>query len=158
MFNEMLDRLTGHDRYPPFHPEFFEMWWHRRFFWPSVRDRWVETCKVAAKADRVEELHAVRDRYLQVLQAYTFLLKGMLLLISDVPDDFPERERPQRAFDEVQSLYAELSARWVTLDDLYAIVAEYLSPTADRAKQLAANAPPPQAWYDEDADPFAPAD
>lgn len=108
--------------------------------------------------ERVEELHAVRENCLRVLHAYTLLLKGMALLAPDAEDVPPEVDRLRKALDEVQALHAELSARWVTLDDLYAIIAECLSPTADQAKQLAARSRPPQSWYDEDTDPFTPVD
>ncbi|QEL13949.1 hypothetical protein [Limnoglobus roseus] len=158
MVNEMLERLTGHDRYRPLHPAFSQQGLRHGLIWSSAWGRWAATCKAAAVADRVEELHAVREQYLRVLQAYTHFLKALLVLEPDAHDDFPERSRLQSCLDELAALHAKLSARWVTLDDLYAITAEYLSPTAAEAVQLAAHSPPPQAWYDEDADPFSPVD
>lgn len=86
------------------------------------------------------------------------ILKGMVLLTSETNGAYPEPERVQMSLDEVQSLYDDLTSRWVTLDDLYLIVAERLAPTPERAAALAAASPPPQAWYDEDADPFTPAE
>lgn len=158
MFNEMLDRLTGHNRYRPFDPAFAQEEWRHAFSWSSARSRWVATCKKAATTDRVEELHGVRDQYLRVLEAYSHIIKGMLLLVDEGTEGSPARSRLQFSLDDVQALHADLLTRWVTLDDLYAIIVEYLSPTAEQARQIAATSRPPQSWYDEDADPFSPVD
>lgn len=156
MLNRMLEQLTGYHRYPPMHPEFFEMWWHPRMFRRELRDRWKATCREVGKSNRVEELHAVRENYLRILQAYSLILKGTVLLLPEANGHYPEPERLRKCLDEVQALLDELASRWVTLDDLYSIVAEHLAPSPERAAALAAAYPPPQSWYDEDFDPFTP--
>ena len=157
MINEMLDRLTGYDQPPPLSPELFDLWAQQGFIRPGVRDRWTQTCCDAARSGHLKELHVLRESYLGAMQACTQVLRGLLFSAADPRNYYAGRARLQQAYDEIHPFFLELSTRWVTLDDLYMIAAEELAPTAERSHQLAAHAPP-QAWYDEDADPFSPAE
>jgi hypothetical protein len=125
----------------------------------ELKRRWKETCADAAEKRKVPDLHATRGEYQALLKGHLRLLEDYLRVAELHRDAFgssPGRvEEMRRAADELRDFYDDLFPHWQTLDDLYAITIAMFSPSAERARLLAAKYPPPQSWLDETDDPFS---
>jgi hypothetical protein len=120
----------------------------------DVSEAWERACRQATQSGSAEELHATRDDYQTALLAHLKILDGWLVLLSRFPheysSDFAARMTSSR--QQLQTHYDSLFPRWQTLDDLEEMLLERVSISNDRLKTLAAQYPPPQAWYDEPND------
>ncbi len=125
----------------------------------ELRRLWERTSREVAIARKVPELHATRDEYEALLKGHLRLLEEYLAL-AELHDHIlgPTRARIDELRGAVRDLrqhYDELFPRWQTLEDLYSILNEKLSPSAEKLKSLAAQHPPPRSWYEETDDPFS---
>ena len=147
MVTPMLRELAG--RFPPLFP-FEEMRFLRDRGVRHLLDAWDNACRQAIRDGAAEELHAVRDDYQAILLGHIKILDGYLLLVSRFEPEQGRNERLARFRDDLQKHYDALFPRWQTLDDLEAMLLERISPSNEQLKALAANSPPPQAWFDGD--------
>jgi hypothetical protein len=127
-----------------------------------VRDGWRKLVQTTVEQRQVERLHAERDEYLAIVREGIERLEGFADFCRRVnapgPVPPPLGPRIEAGLRELREFHDTLSGRWKTPDDLYAIlVEEYRLPEGKLAAWAAAN-PPPQSWYDETDDPFAPAE
>lgn len=124
----------------------------------KLQSGWRSLIREVAKTGRVEELHAERADYEAVYVGYLHSLADFerlarLLGSPSLADQF------RAVAEETAELQTYTFLRWETLDDLKAIVAVETHPlTAEQLRRFAASSPPPQSWYDETIDPFAPAE
>src|SRR5947208_1685385 len=97
----------------------------------ELRDLWERTCRAAAEARKVEELHAVRDEYHALLKGHIRLLDEYRTLTELHQRAFGPNPARTAELDEARaelhSLYDSLFPRWQTLDDLYQILIEKFS-------------------------------
>ena len=125
----------------------------------ELRAEWERTSRAAAETRRLDDLHAARDDYHDLLKGHLRLLEDYLALTElhqKVLGSNPVwADELRRAVDTLRTLYAELFPRWQTASDLHQIVIEKLTLPAERLRALAATYPPPAAWYEETADPFS---
>lgn len=119
---------------------------------------WQQVCHKAAYDGTAEELHAVRDRYEGLFAGYLRLLEGHQFIRTalDPKGDRSEylegvRARRQQTFDEI-------FGDWHTLEDLERKLVREMSIPNEKLLELAERSPPPQSWWDETDDPFAPAE
>jgi hypothetical protein len=124
----------------------------------ELRDQWERTCREAANTRKVEELHAARGEYHDLLKGHIRLLEEYQSLTKLHQHIFGSNpawaEELTRAVGELRKLYDELFPRWRTLKDLYAILIEKFSLSQADLERIAAKNPPPQSWFDETDDPF----
>ena len=73
--------------------------------------------------------------------------------------------RPVAGWEAIEPLlaahdrfHADVLQRWQTREDLDGILLDRVKIPHDRLVEWAKTHPPPQAWYDQDDDPFAPGD
>lgn len=125
----------------------------------ELRDVWEGTCREAAAARRIGELHAARDDYHALLKGHLRLLEDYLALtelhqraLGTNPDWVEELNA---AVGELRGLYDELFPRWQTLQDLQQLLVEKFSLPADKLRELAGKHSPPPSWSEETTDPFA---
>lgn len=127
----------------------------------QVVHAWERVSADTLRTGDAERLHAARDDYQAILLGYLKVLDGYLMLAGRFGDefDFPPQElgdRVSETRDEIQKHYDSLFPRWQTLDDLEGILLERITPSNAELKELAKRYPPPQAWYEETANPFEP--
>lgn len=123
----------------------------------DVSAAWERACRQATQSGNAEQLHAERDDYHTTLLAHLKILDGWLTLLSRFRHEYPSgfAERMTSGRDRLQKHYDSLFPRWQTLEDLEAILLDRVSLSNDQLKELAAEYPPPQAWYDEADAPAA---
>ncbi len=121
---------------------------------------WEATCRETLRIGDAEALHAQRD------QCESFF-KGELERIDDCLGVVAPREDREaiRSYarltalrDQLATKYNELFPKWHTLDDLEEILLSSKIPPREVRIELAKRFPPPQTWYEEDFDPFTPAE
>jgi len=124
----------------------------------ELREHWEHTSRDAAANRAVDELHAARDAYRDLLEGHLKLLEDYLSVARLHQlhlDPSSERIRElQEAFTGLQQLHNELFPRWQTLDDLREILRSKFTLPSVKLDELAAKHPPPQSWFDETIDPF----
>lgn len=125
----------------------------------ELRELWDRASRDAAENRRLEELHAARDEYRELLAGHLRLLNEYLSLAelhSRALGSNPAWAAELRhAVSDLQSLHDSLFPRWQTLQDLQHILIEKFSLPAEKLRERAALSPPPQAWFEETADPFS---
>lgn len=159
MAGSLAGRLVDWDMFP------FEGPW---FLHPSdlvtfLKDRWKGICREAVLSRRLEELHATRDDLLAVFKHLITLQKTHLRLL-DLREQLMgrnghprwPREELERAVEELTRLKDDIFSNWHTADDLAEILVENFTLTSEQLRAYADRNPPPQSWYDETDDPFAP--
>ena len=101
---------------------------------------------------RVDELHASRDAFrrhfddrIGIAERYQSIAEnsGSLLAVEFAA-----------AADELRSQRDELFAKWQTMDDLYRILIELVTPSRERMRELVEKYPAPQSWIDATDNPF----
>jgi hypothetical protein len=120
----------------------------------QLADRRMQLFRGAALNRRIEELHAGRDEYRRLYDDYIGVAERFRALADTVGS--PLAAEFERVAEAVRRQRDELFNRWQTYDDLCEIMIEHIQPSAEQLKKLADKHPPPQSWYDEDFDPFAP--
>jgi hypothetical protein len=158
MAGSLAARVVEWDTFPFPEPWFF----HPPHFARLLKDRWGQICREAAAERKVEELHAARGSVLSVFDRLIAFHKSYLALL-DLQEELTgrnghprwPRQELVRATEELVGLRDEIFSRWQTRDDLYQILIEKFTPSAERQKDLAAKYPPPQSWYEETDDPFS---
>ena len=125
----------------------------------ELREDWNRTARTAAESRRVDELHAARNDYHDLLEGHLRLLGDYLALTEVHQRAFGANptwvEELRRAKSELQTLYDELFPRWATRDDLCRLLVEKLSLPAHRLRDLATKHAPPESWAEETDDPFS---
>ena len=119
---------------------------------------WEDLCKEALRTGDAAPLHDQHDSCessfrsvlenidvcLRVTEGHTDTATGVL------------RARLTALRDQQATKYGELFPKWRTLEDLEDILLARMIPPLDVRIDLAKRFPPPQSWYDETEDPFAP--
>lgn len=125
----------------------------------ELRERWEGACRDAAEHRKIPELHAAREEYHALLEGHLRLLEEYLAVAELHRRLFGPHaarvEELRRAVAELRGLRDELFPRWQTVDDLYRLIIEKLTPPAEQLKALAAKYPPPESWLNETDDPFS---
>jgi len=119
---------------------------------------WDGLCKETLQTGDVDALHAQRDQCQSFLRGGQENLDVCLRVVDSHadPESAALRARMIALRDQLATKYSELFPKWQTTDDLEDILlARMISPLAARI-ELAKRFPPPQSWYDETEDPFAP--
>lgn len=125
----------------------------------ELRELWDRASRDAAENRRLDELHAARDEYRELLAGHVRLLSEYLALAElhhralGANPAWADELRP--AVRDLQGLHDGLFPRWQTLRDLHGILIEKFSLPAETLRERAAKSPPPQAWFEETADPFS---
>ena len=124
----------------------------------ELRDLWDRTSRAAAANRRLDELHAARAEYRELLAGHLNLLEDYAALADmhrrALGANAAAADTLNRAVSALRSLHDELFPRWQTVQDLQQILIEQFSLPADKLRELAAKLPPPAAWLDETIDPF----
>ena len=137
---------------PPAHtpPLFFDP--HSQH-WPTrLITAWDDVCRRVLAGESVEELHASRDDYHAVLVGHLKMLEGYLVVLDRFRTNVPGNRFAVELQQQLPRLRRHLDSlfpRWQTQDDLEAILLERISTPNSQLKELAAENPPPQSWYDE---------
>jgi len=123
----------------------------------EIRDLWERTSREAAAQRTVEELHAARDAYRDLLRGHLKLLEDYIA-VSELHDRHlgpsTQIEELRRAAAGLRELHDELFPRWQSLDDLREILKRQLTLSPEKLNEIAAKHPPPQSWFEETIDPF----
>lgn len=120
----------------------------------QLAERRKQLFRGAALNRRIEELHAGRDEYRRSYDDYIGVADRFRALADTVGS--PLATEFEKVAEAVRHQRDELFNRWQTYDDLCEIVIEHIQPSAEQLQRLADKYPPPQSWYDEEFDPFAP--
>ena len=126
----------------------------------ELLDAWDRVCRERLTAGDAEPLHAVRDEYLGVLLAHMKIIDGYLSLLDrdDSPRATAHADQVRATRELLQQHHDKLFPRRQTLDDLECILLAPLTPTLEARIALAKRFPPPQSWYEETTNPFAPSE
>jgi len=104
------------------------------------------------KSKRVDELHASRDKLLQLYDDHIAIAERNLSRAENfgslLASDFAALGDGIRVQRDV------LFAKWQSKDDLYRILIELVTPSEERMKELVKKYPPPQSWFDATDNPF----
>ena len=149
MVTPVLRELAGPFR--PFFP-FEEPWYHYERGGRHLLHAWDDVCRQAIASGSAEELHAAREGYQTFLLAHLKILDGLQILATRFEGEHhhPEIDKlVSRTREQLQKHYDSLFPQWQTLEDLEAILLERISLPNAQLKELAAQNPPPQKWYDE---------
>jgi hypothetical protein len=117
------------------------------------RQQWRRLCQEVASG-KAEAVHRGRESFLAVVQARLKVLRHV-----DELARLDGRE-PQGAEDladeiaDLEKLHSRLSSRWRDAESLQYLAAETLTPSADELDAIAGKRGLPQAWYDQEDDPF----
>ncbi len=123
-------------------------------------EAWDATCRETLRTGDAEALHAQRDQCEAFFEGELERIDDCLRIV--VPHE--EREAIQSHArltalrDQLATKYNGLFPKWQTLDDLEEILLSFKIPPREVRIELAKRFPPPQAWYEEDSDPFTPAE
>lgn len=122
--------------------------------WPdALRSGWL-ALRRAATDGKLEELHENRDLYRQVVDGTVAV--GLMTAIAALALNWPKSADLERAARELVSLRDEIFSGWGTLDELAEKLMPDVALTHAQLVEIAKRNPPPQSWYDETDDPFAP--
>lgn len=156
MATAMLRRLFGPRTLDDFPGPFAE---RARRTVEELRELWDRASRDAAENRRLDELHAARDEYRELLAGHLRLLTEYLSLAElhhrALGSNPAWADELRHAVRDLQSLHDSLFPRWQTLQDLHGILIEKFSLPAAKLRERAAQSPPPQAWFEETADPFS---
>jgi hypothetical protein len=117
------------------------------------RQQWRRLCQ-EVQAGRAEAVHTRRESFLTLVRARLKVLRHV-----DELARLDGRE-PQGAEDladeiaDLEKLHSRLSSRWRDTESLQYLAAETLTPSPDKLDAIARKNGFPQAWYDQDDDPF----
>jgi hypothetical protein len=114
---------------------------------------WKRLCREVA-AGRAEDVHAQRDAFLARVQSHLDMLKHVDELARVDGKKLEEAENLSDQIANLEQLCTTLASRWRDTESLEYLVAEALTPAAEKLDAIAANHGFPQAWYDQDDDPF----
>ena len=120
--------------------------------------KWEDLCKETLRTGDSESHHAIRDEYEALLDGQLKMLDGCLQ-VSRLHADQESRELTARMSalrDQLATHYDSLFPKWQTLDDLEDILLAPLSLPNEVLLEMAKRFPPPQSWFEETIDPFAP--
>jgi hypothetical protein len=123
----------------------------------SHRPRWME-CVAEVAAGHTDRVQAERDALAQALQSHLEALRRTTRLASIAESLAGEtvvgaNELPT-CIVELERLRAEVFDRWQTVEDLEDLAAASFPLPAARLRDLASQHPAPQAWYDQQGEPF----
>jgi hypothetical protein len=125
----------------------------------ELRQDWEKTSRDAAENRRIDELHATREDYQDLLEGHLNLLEYYLTLSKLHHRLFGSNllwiEELNRAVSELREHYEQLFPRWQSSRDLAQLLVDKFSIPTEKLKELAAKNPPPNSWYEETIDPFA---
>jgi hypothetical protein len=115
--------------------------------------QWQRLCQEVA-AGRTESVHAQRDAFLAGLRSQLDLVR----LVDELARvDGTEPANAEDLTDEIanlERLHTRLASRWQDPESLEYLAAETLTPSAEQLDALARKHGFPQAWFDQDDDPF----
>src|SRR5262249_38790785 len=114
---------------------------------------WLGLCREVA-AGRTEAVHALRDSFLGRAQSRLDVLRQVDELARVDGRELQEAEELSEEIASLGKLHARLSSRWQDGESLESRAAEALTPSAEALDAIAARHGVPQAWYDQDDDPF----
>ena len=114
---------------------------------------WRLVCR-AVVAGSVDLVHQKRARFLELLRGRAEVLKRVCQAAQRARKTIPEVDELLSEVVTIDRLYDRLNRRWQDADSLEYLVAEEIGPSSEELKAMAARNPPPQAWYDQDDDPF----
>ncbi|GEM_PF-2280528 len=120
---------------------------------------WKRVSKNILENGNAEGLHEVRDEYERILLAHLKILEGYLSLLSSFKEfngNHHHIRDVERTRIELSAHYDKLFPRWKTLEDLEEILLAPFMLSNEVLKALAAKSTFPQAWYDDDSNPFEP--
>jgi len=121
------------------------------------RPRWME-CVAEVAAGHTDRVQVERDTLAQALQAHREALRRTLRLAAIAESLAGEAvagatELPACIAD-LERLQTEVFDRWRTVEDLEDLAAAAFPLPAARLRELASQHPAPQAWYDQQGEPF----
>lgn len=110
---------------------------------------WQRLCAMVVADEMLDEVHSLRQAFLDALSGYASALKELLRRVRlDAPES-PEADALLPEIAAVEKLYARLSREWTDKEDLQELaVRDYPLPRS-KLKAIVAKYPPPQEWYDE---------
>jgi hypothetical protein len=114
---------------------------------------WRHLCQEVALG-RTDIVHARRESVLAGLQSRLDLLRHVDQLARVDGRELDEAEDLSDEILSLQQLHTRLANRWQDPESLEYLAAETLTPSAEKLAALAAKHGFPQAWYDQDDDPF----
>lgn len=159
MSSSIAGRLLDQDLFP-----YREKWFlHPPEVARLLKDQWNGICREVATSGRLNELHAARGDLLAVFDQLIEFYKSSAGLL-DLKEQLSgrnghargSRDELTRETDGLIRLRDEIFSHWHTADDLAEILVEHFPLSSEQLKAYADRHPPPQSWYDETDDPFAP--
>jgi hypothetical protein len=123
----------------------------------QLQEGW-ELCRREVLAGHAEAVQQLRDRFLGAFEERLAHLREALDLVQFAcrvaARELPEAGDLQAEIEALVPLLERVASRWRTREELEDLVAEDFPLPAARLKAIAEQHPPPQAWYDEDFQPF----
>jgi hypothetical protein len=124
-----------------------------------VRSTWSKLARGVAEAGGIEQLHAARDEYRDIMRDWIRQLEEFVEFCHRVSASLgqtpPIVAQAEQGLVSLKHFESNLFERWQTLEDLEDLILAEVHPlTAAELSTLAKKYPPPPAWYDETADPF----
>jgi hypothetical protein len=117
-----------------------------------------EACRAQVVAGQAAAVQAFRDRFIRSFEQRLAHLREALQLVQFAARvagrELQEAEQLQAEISALAPALDRLASRWRTQEDLEELAAEDFPLPAAELKAIAAKHPPPQAWYDEDFQPF----
>ncbi len=120
---------------------------------------WDQLCKKAYR-DGAEPLHAIRDKIELIWRLRADSIRDVkaigervFQLSGRAPTAWLHLDEAEKTVDRFSVIVLD---RWQSLEDLEDVLLARISIPNERLKKLAAQYPPPQSWYDETIDVFAP--
>lgn len=119
---------------------------------------WEDLCEEALRKGDAAPLHAQRDSCESFLRSGLENIDACLRVTEGHADPATGvlRARLTALRDQLATKYSELFPKWQTVEDLEEILLTPRIPPLDVRIGLARRFPPPQSWFDETTDPFAP--
>jgi hypothetical protein len=115
--------------------------------------QWQRLCQEVA-AGQTEVVHAQRESFLANMLARLDLLTHVDQLARVDGRELEEAEDLSDEISSLEQLHTRLASRWQDTESLEYLAAETLTPSAEKLAALAGKHGFPQAWYDQDDDPF----
>lgn len=120
----------------------------------QLAERRADLFREAATGNKAEELHAGRDEYRQIYDGYVAVAERFRALAEAV--ESPLADEFEGVAEAVRQQRDDLFGRWVSLDDLCEILIDHIRLSGKELGEFVKRHPAPEAWYDDDFDPFPP--
>jgi hypothetical protein len=123
----------------------------------QFEEGWRQICRGVLDG-RTAEMQSARDRFLRAFEERLRLLGEARELVR-FAERVAQRHLPEAAQTESEAKALEtrlnrLSARWQSPEDLEDLAAESIAPSAEKLEAVRRRHGYPQAWYDDDSQPF----